>query len=310
MKYKIGLPRALHYFKYHVFWKSFFTGLGCEIIESPLSNRAILKRGTELAVDESCLSVKLYLGHADNLKDKVDFIFIPRLVSFGRKECLCVKFMALSEIVRNIFPKVKILTYSIAFTEFKFEAIEIFLMSLRLTKNPLRIVSAYLRAKKAERKYRLKKIREQEQKISRRNKDMPTVLLVSHPYTTYDSLLGKPIISFLESQGVNIIYSDIMNAKKARRLSKRISPGLYWTYNKELLGATEYYKKYADGIIFLMVFPCGPDALVVNLCQLKMKDLPLTVITLDELQGEAGLRTRLESFVDILKLKKQHAESK
>jgi len=310
MKYKVGLPRALHYYKYHVFWKSFLEGLGCEIIESPQSNRAILKRGTELAVDESCLSVKLYLGHVDYLKDKVDFIFIPRLVSFRRNEWLCVKFMALSEIVRNTFPNVKILSYSIALTELKLEMIEIVRMSLRLTKNPARILSAFFRAKTRQKEYDRKKIIAQEREIRARNKKVPTILVVAHPYTTHDSLLGKPIISFLRSQGVNIIFSDIIEAKKARMLSKRISPGLYWTYNKELLGAVEYYKSCVDGIIFLMVFPCGPDALVVNLCQLKMKDIPLTVITLDEHQGEAGLKTRLESFVDILKLKKQHGGQK
>jgi len=60
-----------------------------------------------------------------------------------------------------------------------------------------------------------------------------------------------------------------------------------------------------DGIIFLVTFPCGPDALTTNLCQNKLKKL-MIVITIDELWGEAGLKTRLESFVDILKLRKQN----
>ena len=93
-------------------------------------------------------------------------------------------------------------------------------------------------------------------------------------------------------------------------LSERISRDLYWTYNKELLGAIEFYRKKIDGIVFLMVFPCGPDALVVNLCQNKINDLPISVITLDELEGDAGLKTRLESFADILKIKKAKNEEK
>ena len=64
------------------------------------------------------------------------------------------------------------------------------------------------------------------------------------------------------------------------------------------------YKDKVDGIIFLVTFPCGPDALVVNLCQNKIKR-PMITIILDELQGEAGLKTRLESFVDIIKYKKE-----
>jgi predicted nucleotide-binding protein (sugar kinase/HSP70/actin superfamily) len=149
-----------------------------------------------------------------------------------------------------------------------------------------------------------KLLSEQLSKIKQRAKDRPRILVVSHPYTTYDNFLGSPIVRFLESEGVELIYSDIINPRQARRLSKKLSKDLYWTHNKELLGGIELYKQYVDGIIFWMTFPCGPDSLVINLCQNKLKDLPLAVITLDELQAEAGLRTRLESFVDILKIRK------
>ena len=147
-------------------------------------------------------------------------------------------------------------------------------------------------------------IEEQEERISAIKPGTPTILIVSHPYTIYDSFLGKPITNFLDKEGVEVIYSDIADAEKIKNLSDNISSDLYWTYNKELLGGLELYKDKVDGIIFLVTFPCGPDALVVNLCQNKIKK-PMISIILDELQGEAGLKTRLESFVDIIKLKKK-----
>ena len=121
---------------------------------------------------------------------------------------------------------------------------------------------------------------------------------------------GEHISKILEEQGVELLYSDIANQKEARKLSKNLSEDLYWTYNKEIIGAIEIYRPYIDGIIYLMVFPCGPDALVINLCQNKIKDIPSAVITLDELQGEAGLKTRLESFADILKIRKEKQNAK
>jgi predicted nucleotide-binding protein (sugar kinase/HSP70/actin superfamily) len=46
---------------------------------------------------------------------------------------------------------------------------------------------------------------------------------------------------------------------------------------------------------------------VTELCQRKIKDIPIMTLVLDELQGEAGMKTRLESFVDIIKMKKGEA---
>jgi len=63
-----------------------------------------------------------------------------------------------------------------------------------------------------------------------------------------------------------------------------------------------------DGIIFLVTFPCGPGSLANEVCQRRVKNVPVMSIILDELQGEVGLRTRLESFVDIIKMKNKKYE--
>jgi len=305
-KIRLGIPRALHFYKYHISWEEFFKQMGFDVVVSPETNQEILKRGINLAVDESCLSVKIYLGHIDWLIDKVDYIFLPRIVSLHKEEENCAKFMGINDIVRNTFPDIKLIEYTIDVKNFRFEIFKIFREIFRFKYNPFKVLWSYFLAKQKQLKHDKNRIEEQQIKIANKNQNKPMILVVSHPYTTYDLLLGKPIIKFLESQGVDILYADIVDSQISQKLSKNISKSLYWTYSKELLGAVEYYKSFIDGIIFLMVFPCGPDALVVNLCQNKIKDIPLAVITLDELSGEAGLKTRLESFVDILKLRKKN----
>ena len=306
-KIKIGIPRALLYHKYSVFWEKFFEKLNCEIIISPETNQKIINRGLNLAVDESCLSLKIFLGHVDYLKDKVDYLFVPHIVSVHWHEKICVKIMALYDIVCNTFDDIKVIEYTVDVDKLKNEFSGYFKLGWRITKNPITIIRAYFAAKKIQEEHVQKLIKTQLEKIKNKQSSHPAILIVSHPYTTYDGLLGKPITKFLESQDVDLIYSDIANYQDVRKLSKKISTDLYWTYNKELLGAVELYKNHIDGIIFLMTFPCGPDSLVINLCQNKLK-IPMIVLVLDELQGEAGLKTRLESFVDILKLrtKKQY----
>ncbi|MFA5431808.1 MAG: acyl-CoA dehydratase activase-related protein [Candidatus Paceibacterota bacterium] len=303
-KSKIGIPRAMLYYKYGVFWQRFLLELGFTVIVSPETDKEILKKGTSLSVDESCLSLKIYLGHVDWLISRVDYIFIPRIVSLKKGESLCTKFMALGDIIRNTFKNVKVIEYTIDVEEKEVEFINLIKVFFAWEKNIFKIIKAYFLAKKEEKSLEEKQLNNQLLELDRKDNDSPTILLVSHPYTTYDALLGKPIIEFLKKQNAKIIYADIVEKEKAMKLAENISRDLYWTYNKELIGAIEYYRGKIDGILFLMVFPCGPDSLVINLCQHKIKDLPITVITLDELEGDVGLKTRLESFVDILKIKK------
>lgn len=301
-KIKIGIPRALLYHKYRKLWIKFFEELGCEVVISPQTNKEILDKGINLAVDESCLSLKIFLGHVNYLKDKTDYIFLPHIVSVKRGEKICVKLTAIYDIAVNTFKGIKVIDYTVDVDNFKTEFFGYLKLGWKFNKNPIKILKAYFSARKEQKNYLINSERIQEEKIKNKKPDRPLILIVSHPYTTYDGLLGKPIVDFLESQNVDIIYSDVADQQSASELSKKISNDLYWTYNKELLGSIELYKNYIDGIIFLMTFPCGPDSLVINLCQHKLK-IPMTVLVLDELQGEAGLKTRLESFIDILKIK-------
>lgn len=299
----IGIPRSMLYYKYGILWRKFFEYLGYEVIISPETNKEILGEGVRLATDETCLSVKIFLGHVNWLKDRVDYLFIPRIVSLYKDEQVCVKHMALYDIVRNTFNNIKLITYTVDVNKDKKELIELLEIGLQLTKNPIKAINAYRKAKKVQNQHYKKLLESQKKKLKNKN-DNIKILIVCHPYTTYDGLLGKPIIKFLEANNVDLLYSDIVEERTARTLSKKISEDLYWSYHKEFLGALQLYKNKVDGIMYIMTFPCGPDALVIELCQKKIKGKPSMVLTLDELSGEAGLMTRLESFVDILKIKK------
>ena len=72
----VGIPQALLYYRYHVLWQTFFESLGCTVITSNPSDRAILERGEALSIDECCLASKLYLGHAESLLGSCDALFL------------------------------------------------------------------------------------------------------------------------------------------------------------------------------------------------------------------------------------------
>lgn len=64
-----------------------------------------------------------------------------------------------------------------------------------------------------------------------------------------------------------------------------------------------------DGIIYLACFGCGPDSLVGQIIQRRVRKTPFMLVTVDEHTGEAGLVTRLEAFCDMIWRRKQVNES-
>ena len=64
---RIGIPRALLYYQYYPMWKTFFEELGAEVVVSPPTTQAMLAAGSARVVADTCLPVKVFLGHVLHL---------------------------------------------------------------------------------------------------------------------------------------------------------------------------------------------------------------------------------------------------
>ncbi|MCL2575607.1 MAG: acyl-CoA dehydratase activase-related protein [Defluviitaleaceae bacterium] len=307
-KIKIGIPKALLYFKYRVMWLSFFDALGCDVVVSPDTNKAILDMGVNSSIDESCTSAKIYSGHVEWLikYGKCDYIFVPRVVSYPDGDITCTKFHGLYDICRATFPNVKWLHYNIDYAEKHTTWQAYKKLGTGLGAKPDVVSEAYHNAIKALHNYEADLQRKQEEVLK---KDGLKVLIVAHPYNIYDKVIGEPIVKTLQELGVNVLYADVPDTDAMCARSEALSTSVYWRYNKELIGAVDMYKYDVDGIIFLATFPCGPDSLAIELLVRKIKDIPRTTLIADSNFGEAGIQTRIESFIDILEAKKKGAMS-
>lgn len=299
----IGIPRALLYHKRHVLWSALLESVGCRTVVSPPTNRRILERGAELAVDESCLPMKAFLGHVDALRDRCDRVLVPRMESLVAHEHMCVKLMGAYDIVRNTMPELPLIGYDVDVRNGVTERAELLRVAAEIGAGRLRARRALREAAIAQRAWEVEQASEQ-QAMLEADTGRTRILVVGHAYTLADALIGKPILDLLAEQDVDVLVSDHVDHDLARRLSPALSATIKWTYNKELLGAIEMYRGRVDGVVFVVTFPCGPDSLMAEIACRKLADVPVATIVLDELSGEAGLRTRLESFVDILKMRR------
>ncbi|MBQ7140182.1 MAG: hypothetical protein IJO32_01610 [Bacilli bacterium] len=293
---KIGIPKALMYYKYGYLWKKYFDYLGIEYIVSENSNKNIIELGKKHSTDETCIPFKIYMGHVNSLKNKCDYILVPRFLGEKKDRIDCIKFNSIYDVVNNSFDNLNLIEYNIDYTENKYEFLEFIKLGKKLNKKTIECFFAYKKAKKKYLKYRKQQEEKQEQLI--KNSNNKKILLLGHSYNLHDNVIGKPIIKILKQYDIDIIYSDFHNSKKDN--SSKISETLYWTSNKDLINSLLHYKEKVDGIIILTAFPCGNDCLVNELIIRKTKDIPLINIVVDELNSEAGLVTRLESFIDII----------
>ncbi|ACL69466.1 acyl-CoA dehydratase activase-related protein [Halothermothrix orenii] len=323
---KIGVPRALLYHYYYPAWEEFFNRLGFEIVLSKPTNKEILNRGVKLAVDDLCLPFKIYYGHVLDIKDRVDFLFIPRLIALGDKNKVCPKFMGLPDMVRatlDNLPPVLEPVIDLKRGIFSLRKVSHYI-GTRLKTNYWKTERAFWTALNKYRKYI--KLMEQGytpdesrkiingQKIDKNKskKDRGIrVGVLGHSYIIHDNQLSLGLINNLQKMGVEVITPEMISNNDLERAAELQSKKLFWLFNRHIMGAAYHllfnYEKDIDGIIQITAFGCGPDSLVKELVNLKgknNKNVSLLNLNVDEHSGEAGLLTRIEAFIDLIERKK------
>ena len=130
------------------------------------------------------------------------------------------------------------------------------------------------------------------------------VLLAGHSYVLSDPYLGKPIRDYLEAAGAVILRTDALDPITSRKASARFSPTCRWLVSEEVVGGVMLWKEKVDGIILVSAFPCGPDSMTNELLIRRIKGVPVLPLILDIQSGMAGIETRIESFLDIIRFQK------
>ena len=298
----VGIPRALGYHKYGVLWESFLQELNINYVVSGKTNFGLLSEGAKHSVDESCLPLKVYMGHVASLLNCCDLILVPHYRRLGKNDEFCVRFWGLFDMVQNTFAGVKLLSYPLTSNRPGHQLAGFVKMGKLLGKSPVSSAKAYLTALNKQ------KIADQSSLAKGQTAlagNAPKILLAAQPYMAADALLGGTLARLIYKQGATPLFPNAWDSSLCRSRSKELSSDLYWTTSREILGAVQEARGQVDGIILLTAFPCGSDCLTNELILRRVRDLPVIQILLDDTQGMAGLETRIESFLDMIAQNKQ-----
>lgn len=320
---RIGIPRALLYYRYGTLWTSFFEALGREVVLSEPTDRGTVARGDALSNDECCLASKAYLGHVASLAetDACDAVFVPSIANVGLRRGFCTKFQALPDLVTNTFAdqRVRVLSCLVNESGEKTGMKEALLsVATQLGVGPREAKRAWKAASHAQ---------EQEERFAatRQTRTLSTldhararatgaaaggdaplaILLAAHPYVAHDPYLGGTLVDLLEGMGATVLFTDEADRKHALQASFDFSDTLPWIVNRELIGALTLLHDQVDGIVLVSAFPCGPDSMTDDAIVRCIQGRPILNLTIDAQSGTAGLETRVESFVDILRYQRK-----
>mgnify|MGYP006278667717 CR=1 FL=1 len=327
-KPKVGIPRALHYYRFYPFWKVILEELGANIISSPPTNKKIVQEGVQHGYGELCIPLKVYYGHVFHLIEnhpELDYLFVPRYVSETKEGYFCPKFISLPDVVKILPGAPEILNFEVNVKEFPItlSAIE---LGKQLGKTREQSLRAYEKAKKfynkyldflrdgADVNYALRLVRrEKPLKLPKKETEGEiTLLLLGHEYNLFDTYMNLDFQNKLREMGAEVLSLRNM-PKEVFETPVVVNRKLqnYWSHEEEIMQAIRYFltkgREEIDGVIFLISFACGPDSIISELIMRDMKvvRLPYLSIIMDEHTGDAGLKTRIGAFVEMIKRKKK-----
>jgi len=321
---RVGIPSSLFYYVHFPMWQTFFSELGVEVVTSGQTTKGLLDQGVREALADACVPIKLFFGHVISLKDSVDYLFIPRIVCLNRKTIYCPKFLGLPDMIRHG------LTGMPPIIDVQMDSREGF---ASLWKSHLkigrifglgkgRIFIAYLKAYIVSRRF---------QSLMRSGLHPPEAMAIlsgkekmaapvdnpgdlifavlGYPYEVHDQFISVGLVKKLKKMGIRVITIENLSPRKISR-ANILDKNMFWTFSDLALNAAYYLFKEGsvDGIIHLTAFGCGPDSMVDKFMEISSRDypeIPFMSVTIDEHTGDAGISTRLEAFVDMVKRKKE-----
>lgn len=316
----------MSFYNNYPFYYGFFTDLGIKVILSDITTKETLSRGSSLVVTETCLPIKIYVGHILNLLDKgVDKIFVPSIQSIAPKIYNCSKIRGLPDLIRNVIKKDFTMIEATldkseknqGLYEFLAEAVKPFGITdmnriKKASKAGWRTYNNFYIMSKSGMSYQkaMNYALQGKVLIESQTKEYPiSIALVSHGYNILDDRASMKIFDKLEKMDVKVYSSLQLSTEQMDDGITTLGQNIYWANEREMTGCAGHYMKDAkiDGIITLTAFGCGPDSLMIERITRKAKrfNKPLLNLTVDEQTGEAGFITRLEAFVDMLFRKKR-----
>ena len=294
---RIGIPRALLTHSLYPLYATFLSGLGMDVVLSGLDPRGELK-----SYSGFCFPAQTAHGAVlDLVKQGVNLVFLPHVKYMPKPDAcrdshLCPITQASPYFLGAAFPEMRFLSPVLDLTrgyECGPELIELFAQEFGFRREQVQQAweagrNAQLNAESAMQELG-------QQALSRALLDgTPTVLLAGRSYNAYAAEASQSIGRKLSSMGVAAIPADCL---------AQVAAGTFaWHFSNQILNAMALARKHPN--LFLVCvsnFSCTVDAFTHAAVAAGMGSKPYLILEIDAHTADAGVQTRIEAFLDIVR---------
>ncbi|HJV36705.1 acyl-CoA dehydratase activase-related protein, partial [Geomonas sp.] len=128
--------------------------------------------------------------------------------------------------------------------------------------------------------------------------DATAVVLFGRPYHAFRSLANLSIPQKFSSRGCTVIPHDFLPRGEGAAAGEL----MYWSTGRQILQVADLVKRHPNLFgVFVTSFGCGPDSFLLGYFRDRMGQKPSLTLELDAHTADAGIDTRIEAFLDVVR---------
>ncbi|MBN1308675.1 MAG: hypothetical protein JXA18_12200 [Chitinispirillaceae bacterium] len=307
----VGLNRSFHTNTLYPFYYTFFNELGCKVVMPD----TVEQSGIDKGMTSYCLSGKISLGMFENLLSKrPDYVFIPHIkeMHVSEEEEYRIEFQTTCMFVqgepwflratflrdnpnspRLIAPVLNFMTgYDAEERQFVKIAQELGFSAKkgrRAHNAAFKTLMDYFKVMKAEGRRILAELEKDPDKVA--------IVLFGRPYNAFTDEANKGVPAKFASRGYEIIPYDFLPFEEEPNFRNT-----YWEMGQKIIKAARIVKRHPQLFsCYLTNFLCALDSMMITHFRDLMAAKPSLTIEVDTHTADAGVNTRVEAFLDVIK---------
>ncbi len=300
----VGLNNSLLINTLFPLYYNFFKALGFNVILS----EKVEKDGIDRKGAPFCYPVEIAHGMMESLvKMKPDYYFLPHVKSLpvktGGVSVTCPFVQGEAYYLKSAFEELTDDNLIDTFFEFgkgyEKEKKKFIKIAERLGVSKKKGEKAFETAVAAQKGYHAEcgKIGKELIEMIEKSDDKYGIIVFGRPYNAFARVANMGIPSKFASKGRYTIPVDFLPFK-----DEELDGNMYWAMGRIILKGAQIVKK-SDKLFgaFISNFSCGPDSFVIGDFRKIMGNKPSLTLELDSHTADAGVDTRIEAFLDIVK---------
>jgi predicted CoA-substrate-specific enzyme activase len=304
----VGLNRSFLFHAFYPLFANFFARMGYDVVTSDEIDR----EGFARMESSFCLPAEIAHGaFVSLLRKKPDYIFLPQVMqapvenapTFSRT---CVFVQGEPYYLRATFRRdieqsgIGILSPVVCMDsayEAGIEPMCATAVSMGVSEKEAR--KAFLYACEKQRAFDAELLRQGKRALRylEKNPESFGIVLFGRPYNAFADEASMGIPNKIASRGHVVIPFDMLSAQAYPLHHK-----MFWAMGQKNLRAAQYVRDHRNLFgVFVTNFSCGPDSFVLHYFGSIMREKPSLTLELDQHTADAGIDTRIEAALDIMK---------